>query len=142
MRMLKVSFNNSKLEAVTWRTGRNYYAVHIVTCYATEDAVLIGNSFYLQLHVVATITFYTVTYLHSLHANLFSLSEVIFAYSVSLSLKHFFTYELPVTLSCRELLCSLSHVTTDGQSVSLSWYKAPIRGLRPDFFSVRNTEYV
>jgi hypothetical protein len=37
---------------------------------------------------------------------------------------------------------SLSHVTTDGQSASLSWYKAPIRGLRPDFFSVRNTEYV
>jgi hypothetical protein len=27
-----------------------------------------------------------------------------------------------------------SYVTTDGQSVSLSWYKAPIRGLRPDFF--------
>jgi hypothetical protein len=29
---------------------------------------------------------------------------------------------------------SLSHATTDGQSASLSWYKAPIRGLRPDFF--------
>jgi hypothetical protein len=37
---------------------------------------------------------------------------------------------------------SESYVTTDGQSASLSWYKAPIRGLRPDFFSVRNTEYV
>jgi hypothetical protein len=37
---------------------------------------------------------------------------------------------------------SESYVTTDGQSVSLSWYKAPTRGLRPDFFSVRNTEYV
>jgi hypothetical protein len=36
-----------------------------------------------------------------------------------------------------------SYVTTDGQSASLSWYKAPIRGLRADFFfSVRNTEYV
>jgi hypothetical protein len=34
------------------------------------------------------------------------------------------------------------YVTTDGQSASLSWYKAPIRGLRPDLFSVRNTEYV
>jgi hypothetical protein len=34
---------------------------------------------------------------------------------------------------------SESYVTTDGQSASLSWYKAPIRGLRPDFFSVRNT---
>jgi hypothetical protein len=28
---------------------------------------------------------------------------------------------------------SESYVTTDGQSASLSWYKAPIRGLRPDF---------
>jgi hypothetical protein len=37
---------------------------------------------------------------------------------------------------------SESYVTTDGQSASLSWYKAPIRGLRPDFFCVRNTEYV
>jgi hypothetical protein len=40
------------------------------------------------LHVVTTITYYTVTYLHSLHANLFILSAVVFAYSVSLSLKH------------------------------------------------------
>jgi hypothetical protein len=37
---------------------------------------------------------------------------------------------------------SESYVTTDDQSASLSWYKAPIRGLRPDFFSVRNMEYV
>jgi hypothetical protein len=37
---------------------------------------------------------------------------------------------------------SLSHVTTDGQSVTLSWNKAPIWGLRPDFIAVRNTEYV
>jgi hypothetical protein len=29
---------------------------------------------------------------------------------------------------------SESYVTTDGQSASLSWYKAPIRGLRPDIF--------
>jgi hypothetical protein len=29
---------------------------------------------------------------------------------------------------------SESYVTTDGQSASLSWYKAPIWGLRPDFF--------
>jgi hypothetical protein len=35
---------------------------------------------------------------------------------------------------------SESYVTTDGQSASLSWYKAPIRGLRPDFFSVRKME--
>jgi hypothetical protein len=34
----------------------------------------------------------------------------------------------------RNLNMSLSHVTTDGQSASLAWYKAPIRGLRPDFF--------
>jgi hypothetical protein len=29
---------------------------------------------------------------------------------------------------------SQSHVTTDGQSASLSWKKAPIWGLRPDFY--------
>jgi hypothetical protein len=36
---------------------------------------------------------------------------------------------------------SESYVTTDGQSASLSWYKAPIRGLPPDFFpyGIRNT---
>jgi hypothetical protein len=27
-----------------------------------------------------------------------------------------------------------SYVTTDGQSASLSWYKAPVWGLRPDFY--------
>jgi hypothetical protein len=32
-------------------------------------------------------------------------------------------------------VCTLeSYVTTDGQSASLSWNKAPICGLRPDFF--------
>jgi hypothetical protein len=34
---------------------------------------------------------------------------------------------------------SESYVTTDNQSASLSWYKAPIRGLRPDFYF--RTEY-
>jgi hypothetical protein len=29
---------------------------------------------------------------------------------------------------------SESYVTTDGQSASLSWYKAPIRSLWPDFY--------
>jgi hypothetical protein len=29
---------------------------------------------------------------------------------------------------------SEAYVTTDGQSASLSWHKAPIRGLRPDFY--------
>jgi hypothetical protein len=29
---------------------------------------------------------------------------------------------------------SESYVMTDGQSAGLSWYKAPIRGLRPDFY--------
>jgi hypothetical protein len=45
-------------------------------------------------------------------------------------------------IKCVELSLSLSHVTPYGQSASLSWYKAPIRGLRPDISSVRNTEYV
>jgi hypothetical protein len=29
-----------------------------------------------------------------------------------------------------------SYVTTDGQSANLSWYQAPIWGLRPDFYTV------
>jgi hypothetical protein len=33
-----------------------------------------------------------------------------------------------------ELIQSQSHVTTDGQSASLSWNKAPIWDLRPDFY--------
>jgi hypothetical protein len=33
-----------------------------------------------------------------------------------------------------ELAESESYVTTDGQSASLSWNKAPIWGLRPDFY--------
>jgi hypothetical protein len=41
--------------------------------------------------------------------------------------------------SASALTESESYVTTDGQSASLSWYKAPIRGLRPDFFF--RTEY-
>jgi hypothetical protein len=97
----------------------------------TPFRLLIG--FITILHVVTTITYYTVTYLRSLHANLFSLSAVVFADSVSLSLKHlnnlqlFFTYELPVSVSYRELLCSRSrsHIATDGQSVSKSWCRAP-----------------
>jgi hypothetical protein len=68
-----------------------------------------------------------------IHANFFTLSAVVFAYSISLSLKLlnslqlFFTCELPVTLSYRELLCSQSqsHFTTDSQSVCLSWCRAP-----------------
>jgi hypothetical protein len=39
---------------------------------------------------------------------------------------HFWTSELTAE--------SESYVTTDAQSASLSWYKAPIWGLRPDFY--------
>jgi hypothetical protein len=33
-----------------------------------------------------------------------------------------------------DLSLSLSYITTDGQSASLSWNKAPMWGLRPDFY--------
>jgi hypothetical protein len=36
--------------------------------------------------------------------------------------------------STNEQSQSQSYVTTDGQSASLSWYQAPIWGLRPDFY--------
>jgi hypothetical protein len=41
-----------------------------------------------------------------------------------------------------ELTKSESYVMTDGQSASLSWYKAPICAYDQIFISVRNTEYV
>jgi hypothetical protein len=37
---------------------------------------------------------------------------------------------------------SESYVTIDGQSASLSWYKAPIGAYDQIFIAVRNTEYV
>jgi hypothetical protein len=36
--------------------------------------------------------------------------------------------------SCEFKCESESHMTTDGQSTSLPWNKAPICGLRPDFY--------
>jgi hypothetical protein len=42
-------------------------------------------------------------------------------------------------LNSRSLSESESYVTTDGQSAGLSWNKAPIWGLRPDFYC--RTEY-
>jgi hypothetical protein len=39
-------------------------------------------------------------------------------------------------LNCVESQCQ-SYVTTDGQSASLSWNKAPICGLRPDLYYCR-----
>jgi hypothetical protein len=46
-----------------------------------------------------------------------------------LRIDHFFSFRCPLSASL-----SLSYVTTDGQSASLSWNKAPIWGLRPDFY--------
>jgi hypothetical protein len=48
-----------------------------------------------------------------------------------------FLHWLPYRTACQVPLWSLSlslNVTTDGQSASLSWNKAPIWGLRPDFY--------
>jgi hypothetical protein len=57
--------------------------MHIVACYATEDAVQIRKLVLFTIsHVVTTITFYTVTHLHSLqsvHSNipiLFGASDI------------------------------------------------------------------
>jgi hypothetical protein len=45
-----------------------------------------------------------------------------------------FPWLSPTDNPTRTLNCQLqSHVTTDDQSASLSWNKAPIWGLRPDF---------
>jgi hypothetical protein len=68
-------------QSSTWAVAPRGRKIYILTCYATEDAVQIVNSFYLQLtHVVTTITFYGVTHLHSLqsiHSNIFTLSPVV-----------------------------------------------------------------
>jgi hypothetical protein len=71
-------------------------------------------------------------------------SQADFLYSsVLLKLTSCLLYSSLPLYSSRLLLQleSESYVTTDGQSASLSWYKAPIRGLRPDFFpfGIRNT---
>jgi hypothetical protein len=41
-------------------------------------------------------------------------------------------YSTPPPHGFRAVSVSQSYITTDGQSASLSWNKAPIRGLRPD----------
>jgi hypothetical protein len=51
---------------------------------------------------------------------------------------HIFTKDMfhsgPCTRKCPALSKSRSHVTTDGQSASMSWNKTPIWGLRPDLY--------
>jgi hypothetical protein len=42
---------------------------------------------------------------------------------------------IPILLTLDASVRVEAYVTTDGQSASLSWYIAPIRVLRPDFFS-------
>jgi hypothetical protein len=43
-------------------------------------------------------------------------------------------YEELTSVITQPLSESESYVTTDGQLVSLSWKKAPIWGLKPDFY--------
>jgi hypothetical protein len=76
------------------------------------------NLYQSKLHV-------TITHLHSLQ----SLHANIPFYLFGASGIHLETSKTKTAESESE-----SYVTTDGQSASLSWYKAPIRGLRPDFF--------
>jgi hypothetical protein len=112
------------------------------------DAVQIVNWFHYNL-TRSDYNYLLHCYLFTqLQAALFTLSAVVFAYSVWLSLKHlnglqlFFTYELPVTVSYRELLCksqSQSHIATDGQSISKSWYRAPFGAHDQIFICLRVT---
>jgi hypothetical protein len=98
----------------------------------TPFRLLIG--FINHVQVVSTITYNTVTYFHNLHslpANHFTLPAVVFAYSVSLSLKRlnslqlFFTCELPVTVSYRELLCSADGLQ-DNPSAWTPWKRVAL----------------
>jgi hypothetical protein len=59
----------------------------------------------------------------------------------SLSLRHLNTLKYSQILKSVESE-SESYVTTDSQSASLSWYKAPIWAYDQIFVPVRNTEYV
>jgi hypothetical protein len=61
----------------------------IGACYATADAVLLGNSFYYSLTVRNYNYFLHCYAFTQLHPNLFTLSAVVFAYSLSL---YIFTY--------------------------------------------------
>jgi hypothetical protein len=48
--------------------------------------------------------------------------------------------QLAYSSTLLSLSLSLSYVTTDGQSASLSWNKAPIWGLRPDLYYCQTVE--
>jgi hypothetical protein len=133
------------------------YNLYIVACYASEDAVQIVDWFYYNLtgrdynyvlHWYTTYNHYTPIF--SPFSRIQSHWITHFKWSLQFTL-HIFTGR-PLVFSCLRLtwasLHSLrkteseseSYVTTDGKSASLSWYKAPIRGLRPDFYF--RTEYI
>jgi hypothetical protein len=70
-------------------------------CYATKDVVQFGNSFYYNLisrHFSYFLHCYAFT---QLHANLFSLSPVVFTYSVLLYIFTYSHFEIcPLTANC------------------------------------------
>jgi hypothetical protein len=90
-----------------------------------------GNSIYLTLPVVTTIIHFArdLSSPSGIIADfLLNLSSCVTFQSVTLSLC---LYPCLLSYSKSESE-SESHVTTDSQSASLSWNKAPIWGLRPD----------
>jgi hypothetical protein len=103
---------------------------------ATEDAIRIDNSVYYSF-TRRNYNFFLRCYAFTqLHANLFTLSAVVFFYSVSLSLNHlnglqlFFTYELPVAVSYRELLCSADGLPDNPSARTLWKTVAPLLRVR------------
>jgi hypothetical protein len=62
-----------------------FHVGDIITCLATGTPFGLLIDFINNLQVVTTINYHTVTHLQSLHANIFTLSAVVFMYSVSLN---------------------------------------------------------
>jgi hypothetical protein len=93
--------------------------MHIVTCVSDcRQGLGLDIGFIEHLHVVTTNNYNTITNFHTL--------QITTAHTVFSSQP-----DVQVTLLESE---SESYVTIDGQSVSLSWNKAPIWHLRPHFY--------
>jgi hypothetical protein len=105
-----------------------------------------GNLIYWTLPVITTIihfithkprTCLLVRYHFTSYISCLSVS--LLSVSVSPFFLFFLTYSICVCIcllsySCESQSQSQSFVTTDGQSASLSWNKAPMWGLRPDLY--------
>jgi hypothetical protein len=77
-------------------------------------------------------------YSTNLHNSLRTCSVLVLVLSTALNCTalHYDLLNCQLLNSALNCFSSVSYITTDGQSASLSWYQALIWGLRPDFYYV------